>query len=115
MSNAIKFTPAKGRITITTEVVHHQVCVKVSDTGIGIAKDEASLLFSEFRRLKGAGTIEGSGLGLYIVKNIIKAHGGTVDVESEFGAGATFILRFPIAGHLPATRGGQRQAIERFD
>lgn len=115
MSNAIKFTPAKGRITITTEVVHHQVCVKVSDTGIGIAKDEASLLFSEFRRLKGAGTIEGSGLGLYIVKNIIKAHDGTVDVESELGAGATFILRFPIAGHLPAIRGEQRQAIERFD
>jgi signal transduction histidine kinase len=115
MSNAIKFTAAKGKITIKTEAVRDQVCVKVSDTGIGISKDELPLLFSEFRRLKGAGTTEGSGLGLYIVKNIVKGHGGTVDVESELGAGATFILRFPIAGKLSVSRGKQRQAIEQFD
>jgi signal transduction histidine kinase len=74
-----------------------------------------SLLFSEFRRLKGASTTEGSGLGLYIVKNIVKGHGGTVDVESELGAGATFILHFPIAGKPPVSRGEQRQGIEQFD
>jgi signal transduction histidine kinase len=115
MSNAIKFTPANGKIVISTEAVRDQVCVKVSDTGIGISKDELPLLFSEFRRLKGAGTTEGSGLGLYIVKNIVRGHGGTVDVESELGAGATFILHFPIAGKLPASRGEQRQAVTEFD
>jgi two-component system, OmpR family, phosphate regulon sensor histidine kinase PhoR len=115
MSNAIKFTAAKGRITISTEAMRDQVCVKVSDTGIGISKDEAPLLFSEFRRLKGAGTTEGSGLGLYIVKNIVKGHGGTVDVESELGVGATFILHFPVAGKLTVSRREQRLPVEQFD
>ena len=116
MSNAIKFTAANGKITISTEAVRDQVCVKESDTGIGISKDEMPLLFSEFRRLKGASTTEGSGLGLDIVKNIVKGHGGTVDVESELGAGATFLLHFPIAGKPPVSRGEQqRQGIEQFD
>jgi signal transduction histidine kinase len=115
MSNAIKFTAANGKIVISTEAVRDQVCVKMSDTGIGISKDELPLLFSEFRRLKGAGTTEGSGLGLYIVKNIVRGHGGTVDVESELGAGATFILHFPIAGKFPASRSEKHQAVVRFD
>jgi len=115
LSNAIKFTAASGKITITTEVMRGQVCVKVIDTGIGIAKDEMPLLFSEFRRLEGAGTTEGSGLGLYIVKNIVKGHGGTIDVESELGAGATFILCFPIAGKLPVSRAERSRVVERFD
>jgi signal transduction histidine kinase len=88
----------------------------VSDTGIGISKDEMTLLFSEFRRLKGASTTEGTGLGLYIVKNIVKGHGGTVDVESELGAGATFLLHFPNCRKTPVSRGEQqRQGIEQFD
>lgn len=115
MSNAIKFTAAKGKITIITEVVRDQVCVKVSDTGIGIAKEELPLLFSEYSRLKGSSTTEGSGLGLYVVKNIVKGHGGTVEVESALGAGATFILHFPVAGKVSASRGEERRAIEQFD
>lgn len=115
MSNAIKFTAANGTILISTEAVRDQVCVKVSDTGIGISKDELPLLFSEFRRLKGAGTTEGSGLGLYIVKNIVRGHGGTIDVESELGAGATFILHFPIAGKLRVSRSEQGQAVAHVD
>ena len=101
VSNAIKFTPANGKITVTSETVDGQVSVKVSDTGIGIAGNELPLLFSEYGRLPGASSTEGSGLGLYIVKNLVKAHGGTVDVESEPGHGATFTLRFPIAPRQP--------------
>lgn len=108
MSNAIKFTPVNGKIAITTETADGQVCLKVSDTGIGIAKDEMPLLFSEYSRLKGASATEGSGLGLYIVKNLVKGHGGTVDVESELGKGTTFTLRFPVASRFPATIGGKR-------
>jgi len=95
LSNAIKFTPANGKITIMTENAGDQVCVRVRDTGIGIAQDEIPLLFSEFHRLESASATEGSGLGLYIVKNIVKGHGGTAEVESELGKGTTFILRFP--------------------
>jgi len=58
----------------------------------------------------------GNGLRLYIVKNIVKGRGGTIDVESELGAGATFLLHFPIAGKPPVSRGEQqRQGIEQFD
>ncbi len=95
LSNAIKFTPAAGKITITTENNGDQVRVRVRDTGIGIPQNELPLLFSEFRRLKSAGETEGSGLGLYIVKNIVKGHGGSVEIESELGQGASFILSFP--------------------
>ena len=102
MSNAIKFTPADGKITVTTESADSRVYVKVCDTGAGIAKDELPMLFAEYRRLKSAGSTEGSGLGLYIVKNIVSAHGGTVEVESEPDNGATFILSLPIAGKLEA-------------
>ena len=115
VSNAIKFTPKNGKITITSEVSDHHVCVKVRDTGIGIPSDELPLLFSEFRRLKGSGTTEGTGLGLYIVKNIVKSHGGTVDVESELGGGATFILRFPIAAKLTLSAAAQNQAAKQID
>jgi signal transduction histidine kinase len=101
VSNAIKFTPANGEITVTSERADDQVLVKVSDTGTGIARNEIPLLFSEYGRLPGASSTEGSGLGLYIVKNLVKAHGGTVDVESEPGQGATFTLRFPIASRQP--------------
>lgn len=95
LSNAIKFTPRNGKITVTTASVDGQVCVKIADTGVGIAPDDLPLLFAEYGRLKGAGGTEGTGLGLYIVKNIMKSHGGSVRVESELGRGATFTLYFP--------------------
>jgi signal transduction histidine kinase len=115
MSNAIKFTEANGKIAVTTESVRDHICARISDTGIGIPKDELPLLFSEFSRLKGAGMTEGSGLGLYIVKNIVKGHGGTVDVESVLGAGTTFILRFPVAGKAVKVHAEQRQAVQQLD
>ncbi len=62
---------------------------------MGIPQDEIPLLFSEFRRLKGATKIEGSGLGLFVVKTIVQAHGGTVDVESKEGHGSTFTFQLP--------------------
>jgi signal transduction histidine kinase len=79
------------------------VQVRISDTGVGIATDELPLLFSEYRRLKGTASTEGTGLGLYIVKNIVKSHGGIVDVESQLGKGATFVLTFPRADRATLT------------
>src|SRR6185503_17441814 len=90
LSNAIKFTPRNGRIEVKTASTEGQVRVMIRDTGVGIATEDLPLLFSEYRRLKGSGSTEGSGLGLYIVKNIVKSHGGTVHVESELDKGTTF-------------------------
>lgn len=94
--NAVKFTPMGGKITITSGVHDGDVCVSVKDTGIGIPQDELPLLFSEFRRLKGASKVEGTGLGLFIVKTIVEANKGTVQAESVDGQGSTFTVRFPI-------------------
>ena len=77
-------------------MLHQAVCVAVKDTGIGIPKEELPLLFAQFRRLKGSGKVEGTGLGLFIVKTIIEAHKGSVQAESEDGKGSTFTVRVPI-------------------
>ncbi len=95
LGNAIKFTPKGGTITMSSGVENGWVYVAVKDTGMGIPKDEIPLLFSEFRRLKGSAKVEGTGLGLFIVKTIVEAHGGTVSAESQEGKGSTFTVRFP--------------------
>lgn len=96
VSNAIKFTPQGGKITVISRKDDNYVCVQVKDTGMGIPQDELPLLFSEFRRLKGSGKVEGTGLGLFIVKMIVEAHGGNVDAVSKEGQGSTFAIRLPI-------------------
>ena len=101
VSNAIKFTPTGGQITVTSAMTKKNIAIKVKDTGIGVAKDEISSLFSEFRRLDGAANIEGTGLGLFIVKTIVESHGGSVAVESELGEGTTFTILLPTAAMQP--------------
>jgi len=96
VGNAIKFTPAGGKITVSSRRDDRHVCVAVRDTGIGIPKEELPLLFSQFRRLKGSAKVEGTGLGLFIVKTIIEAHKGSVQADSEDGKGSTFTVRVPI-------------------
>jgi signal transduction histidine kinase len=98
IDNAIKFTPPGGRIFVTSRREDEAVVIEIEDTGMGIPKDELPLLFSEFRRLRGARRIEGTGLGLFIVKTIVEAHGGSVAAQSKEGRGTTFQLRFPSAG-----------------
>lgn len=97
MGNAIKFTPRGGTVTISSRRDTSHVCVSVKDTGIGMAQEEIPVLFSQYRRLKGAQNIEGTGLGLFIVKTIVEAHKGTVRVESTEGQGSTFTIRLPLA------------------
>ncbi len=104
VSNAIKFTPGGGRITLSSQMIEKKVVMRVSDTGIGIPTDEVPSLFSEFRRLKGAENIEGTGLGLFIVKTIVEAHGGSVSMESEMGRGTTFTIQLPPASKAVALR-----------
>ena len=96
VGNAVKFTPAGGEITVTSGVENGLVRIGVKNTGMGIPKEDLPLLFSEFRRLKGSAKIEGTGLGLFIVKTITEAHGGKVAVESEEGKGAAFSVSLPI-------------------
>jgi len=103
VSNAIKFTPSGGRIDIRVRRLESWVEIAVSDSGIGIAKEDLGRLFAEFQQLDaGPGRQqEGTGLGLALTKRFAELHGGQVIVESELGKGSTFTLRLPLQTSAP--------------
>lgn len=94
VSNAVRFTPRGGRITIEVEADGKEVRIRVSDSGPGIAADDLPHLFEQFWQAK-KGDHAGAGLGLAIVKGIVVAHDGEVTVQSEPGEGATFTMCLP--------------------
>jgi signal transduction histidine kinase len=98
LSNAIKFTPAGGHVDIALAGLNGLVHLEVSDTGIGIPADEMARLFERFFRTQSAleRQIQGTGLGLYISKAIVDAHGGRIAVRSDEGRGTTFVVELPI-------------------
>lgn len=99
VSNAVKYTPEGGQITVELNATDGIAELRVSDTGIGIPPEQLPALFQKYYRVSAAGTkgIRGTGLGLLIVKEIVEAHGGTVRAESEgSGKGSTFIVRIPL-------------------
>jgi signal transduction histidine kinase len=98
VSNAIKFTPSDGRVTVTLALRDHHVALTVSDTGVGFAADTAPLLIERFRQGDSSTTrpYGGIGLGLGIVRHLVEMHGGTVSAHSEGpGKGATFEVVLP--------------------
>lgn len=99
IENAVLYTPPGGSITLSTCQRDGQVCLAVSDTGIGIAPDEQPRIFDRFYRgeLTRVEHQDGTGLGLAIVKKIIELHGGDITVESVVGQGSTFSLWLPCA------------------
>jgi signal transduction histidine kinase len=98
ISNAIKFTPDGGRVEVELGRASGDALITVRDTGVGISADEQGLLFERFFRSQSAhaGAIPGVGLGLTIVKAIVDGHGGSIEVDSEPGAGTTFSIRLPL-------------------
>jgi two-component system phosphate regulon sensor histidine kinase PhoR len=99
ISNAIKFTPAGGEVAVTLAAQNRQVSIEVSDTGIGIREEDLSRLFMRFFRsdATAAAAIPGTGLGLFIAKGIVEAHGGQIVVRSSVGKGTTFVVDLPAA------------------
>ena len=98
LSNALKFTPEGGRIAVRVGARDGMVEVAVSDTGVGIAKEDQEAVFEEFRQVgSSAKRVEGTGLGLALVRKFVELHGGSVGVESEPGVGSTFTFTIPVA------------------
>lgn len=97
ISNAVKYTPAGGRVRVVLEEQDGWAVGTVEDTGIGIAPHDLGRIFEEFYRTPQAKEIapRGTGLGLPLVKQIVEAHGGSITVESEVGRGSRFVFRLP--------------------
>lgn len=97
LSNAFKYTPSKGTITVEVRKVASQAVVTVSDTGSGISQEHLSKIFDRFYQTDTSSfTTLGTGIGLALAKGIMTMHHGTIDVESETGKGARFNLSLPL-------------------
>jgi signal transduction histidine kinase len=97
LSNALKYSPAGGTIRVTGRVEANQVTLSVSDQGPGIAAPDLPHIFERFYRGDSELTkrAKGAGLGLYLAKSVVEAHGGRIWAESAPGAGTTFLFTLP--------------------
>ncbi len=98
LSNADKYTPEAGTITVTLRRTDHSLRLSVKDTGVGILKENFSKLFVKFSRVHNPLSIQagGSGIGLYLAGEIVRLHGGRVEVSSVIEKGTTFTIVFPV-------------------
>ena len=106
LSNAFKFT-FRGSIAVRLRSTDRNAVLEVADTGVGIPEAELPRIFERFHRIEGSAgrTQEGSGIGLALVRELVKLHGGSVEVDSQLEQGTTFRVRLPLgSAHLPADR-----------
>lgn len=105
LTNAIKFTPKQGLVTVVLELVEEHVQIQVSDTGKGISAEFLPQIFERFQQAQqNTGAKDGLGLGLAIVKNLVELHNGTVTAHSSgIGRGATFTVKLPLLAVAPST------------
>jgi signal transduction histidine kinase len=97
ISNAIKYTPDGGKISVGIDKTTDGTQITVQDSGIGIDPKDQQTLFSKFGRIQTDFTakVQGTGLGLYLAKQFVELHGGSIDVQSAPGKGTSFIVKLP--------------------
>jgi len=98
ISNAIKFTPDNGNISVHTRVYPEKVVVSITDNGIGISEKNLERLFNDFYTSNGTLNESGTGLGLILCKEFVNKNGGSIDVQSVKDKGSTFSFTLPVAG-----------------
>ena len=99
LSNAVKFTPRGGRVRLSAEPSGEEMMrISVSDTGVGIPREDLVRLFDKYEQARSRATRseKGTGLGLYITRQLVELHGGTISVESEVGRGSSFSFTIPV-------------------
>jgi signal transduction histidine kinase len=98
IGNAVKFTPAGGRVTISSEIDEAALHIRIRDTGIGIRTQDIPLVVQPFYRVNSVldSTHQGAGLGLPFAKSVVDLHGGTLAIESELGSGTTVTIKLPL-------------------
>jgi signal transduction histidine kinase len=109
LSNALKYSPRGGEVRVTARSLDQQVIVAVHDQGIGIAAEHQTRLFERFGRIEGPETsnIEGTGLGLFLSRELARLQGGNIAVASEEGRGSVFTLTLPATMPEPAVVAGE--------
>lgn len=98
LDNAIKHTPAQGKIFLSSKREAHDVVLRFADTGAGIPAAQLAKIFDPFYRASSHSSIQGAGLGLALVRWIVETHHGTISVQSELQRGTTFHIRLPLVG-----------------
>lgn len=97
LSNAVKYTPQGGEIRIVADVAEGKAVIGITDQGIGIDAEDVSRIFEPYFRARSARGIAGTGIGLNIAREIVKLHGGSIEVSSMIGKGTTFHVILPVA------------------
>jgi signal transduction histidine kinase len=105
LQNALKFTPDGGEISVRIEPRGDQALVSIHNSGPGIEPEKLPFLFHKFKRLDEDDRREGVGLGLYIVKELVAAHHGRVEVESKFNEGSCFSVFLPLLNSAECVTG----------
>lgn len=95
LTNACKYNRPDGRVTVDGRLDGQQVIIEITDTGLGLSPDELAQLFQPFKRITPRPEVEGTGLGLYIVRQLVERMGGQVSVHSHKGEGSCFTVRLP--------------------
>ena len=97
IGNAIKYTPSDGRVDVGVSATERLVQISITDTGVGIAANDQSMIFEKFYRAAddAVQAVPGTGLGLAIAREVARLHGGDIRVKSELGKGSTFTVELP--------------------
>ena len=96
LDNAVKYTPARGRVAVSVRKTNTEALIKIEDTGLGIAENKIGHIFDRFYRVDSSRTEQGFGLGLSIVKSVVDSHNGKIEVTSSPGRGTAFTITLPI-------------------
>jgi signal transduction histidine kinase len=104
LANAIKYGPTDTDVTIAVDTEGNEVVVRVNDTGPGIPEGWRERIFERFERMPGSDTQTGTGLGLYITRQLVSAMGGSVHVDASKDLGTTFVMRLRANGNVPGPR-----------
>lgn len=104
ITNAIKFTPTSGKITLDVKIEHNYCFISIADTGVGMNEETIEKLFRIDTKVSELGTEKekGTGLGLILCKEFVEKHGGKIWVESRKGEGSTFIFTMPVTANIQA-------------
>ena len=95
LSNAIKFSDPSGKIIVSAKIKGNNTCISIQDEGMGISEDDKEHLFSSFFRGRNVVNIQGTGLGLHIVKRYVDMLGGSISLESKLGEGTNITFSIP--------------------